>query len=114
MVGVETNSSQAYAPACPLKNKVILMKKAVFAILLSTAAIVAGPVACSKGDEAEKTEATYTAGTELGISKAAMDTCVTHGVAFSDRQSVVSGKSVSVRVTLGGSLIIKNNLSLLY
>src|SRR3546814_14083338 len=82
MVGVETNSSQAYAPACPLKNKVILMKKAVFAILLSTAAIVAGPVACSKGDEAEKTEATYTAGTELGISKAAMDTSVKPGDDF--------------------------------
>ena len=46
------------------------MKKAVLAILLSTAAIVAGPVACSKGDD--KAAATYTVGTELGISKAAV------------------------------------------
>src|SRR5690606_24903934 len=66
-------------PACPFKNKVLLMKKAVFAILLSTAAIVAGPVACSKGDKAE---ATYTVGTELGISKAAMDTGVKPGDDF--------------------------------
>src|SRR3546814_6639529 len=61
-------------PACPLKNKVVPMKKAVFAILLSTAAIVAGPVACSQGDQAEMADDAYTVGTELGISKAAMDT----------------------------------------
>src|SRR3546814_12031386 len=58
------------------------MKKAVFAILLSTAAIVAGPVACSKGDQAEKADAAYTVGTELGISKAAMDTSVKPGDDF--------------------------------
>src|SRR3546814_11491035 len=69
-------------PACPLKNKVVLMKKAVFAILLSTAAIAAGPVACSKGDETDKAEASYTVGTELGISKAAMDTSVKPGDDF--------------------------------
>ncbi|UKK84917.1 M13 family metallopeptidase [Sphingopyxis sp. BSN-002] len=55
------------------------MKKAVFAILLSTAAIVAGPVACSKGD---KESAAYTVGTELGISKTAMDTAVKPGDDF--------------------------------
>jgi predicted metalloendopeptidase len=55
------------------------MKKAVFAVLLSTAAIVAGPVACSKG---EKTEATYTVGTDIGISKAAMDTGMKPGDDF--------------------------------
>lgn len=55
------------------------MKKAVFAILLSTAAIVAGPVACSKGD---KESAAYTVGTELGISKTAMDTTVKPGNDF--------------------------------
>jgi putative endopeptidase len=55
------------------------MKKAVFAVLLSTAAIVAGPVACSKG---EKTEAAYTVGTDIGISKAAMDTGVKPGDDF--------------------------------
>src|SRR3546814_18356563 len=69
-------------PECPLKNKVVLMKKAVFAILLSTAAIVAGPVACSKGDETGKADASYTVGTELGISKAAMDTGVKPGDDF--------------------------------
>ena len=55
------------------------MKKTVFAVLLSTAAIVAGPVACSKG---EKTEAAYTVGTDIGISKAAMDTGVKPGDDF--------------------------------
>src|SRR3546814_10547684 len=53
-----------------------------FAILLSTAAIAAGPVACSKGDETDKAEASYTGGTELGISKAAMDTSVKPGDDF--------------------------------
>ncbi|PQM29116.1 peptidase M13 [Sphingopyxis lindanitolerans] len=56
------------------------MKKTVFAILLSTAAIVAGPVACSKGGD--KAAATYTVGTELGISKDAMDTSVKPGDDF--------------------------------
>ena len=56
------------------------MKKAAFAILLSTAAIVAGPVACSKG--ADKESAAYTVGTELGISKTAMDTSVKPGDDF--------------------------------
>lgn len=55
------------------------MKKTVFAILLSTAAIVAGPTACSKGD---KQTAAYTVGTELGISKAAMDASVKPGDDF--------------------------------
>ncbi|WP_411342041.1 M13 family metallopeptidase [Sphingopyxis sp. J-6] len=55
------------------------MKKTVFAILLSTAAIVAGPVACSKGD---KQEASYTVGTGIGINKAAMDTAVKPGDDF--------------------------------
>jgi predicted metalloendopeptidase len=56
------------------------MKKTVFAILLSTAAIAAGPVACSKGGD--KADASYTVGTELGISKAAMDTSVKPGDDF--------------------------------
>jgi len=55
------------------------MKKAVFAVLLSTAAIIAGPVACSKGDKAE---ATYTVGSAIGISKAAMDTAAKPGDDF--------------------------------
>jgi len=56
------------------------MKKAAFAILLSTAAIVAGPVACSKGDD--KAATAYTVGSELGISKDAMDTAVKPGDDF--------------------------------
>jgi len=56
------------------------MRKTVFVLLLSTAAIVAGPVACSKGGD--KQEASYTVGTELGISKAAMDTSVKPGDDF--------------------------------
>jgi endothelin-converting enzyme/putative endopeptidase len=55
------------------------MKKTVFAILLSTAAIVAGPVACTSGKD---TSAAYTVGTELGISKTAMDTSVKPGDDF--------------------------------
>jgi len=55
------------------------MKKTVFAVLLSTAAVLAGPVACSKG---EKAEATYTVGTDIGISKAAMNTGVKPGDDF--------------------------------
>ena len=56
------------------------MKKSVFAILLSTAAIVAGPVACTSGKD--DSSAAYTIGTELGISKAAMDTGVKPGDDF--------------------------------
>ncbi|PAL25594.1 M13 family metallopeptidase [Sphingopyxis sp. GW247-27LB] len=56
------------------------MKKTVFAILLSTAAIVAGPVACTSGKD--DSSAAYTIGTELGISKAAMDTGVKPGDDF--------------------------------
>ncbi|WP_447762604.1 M13 family metallopeptidase [Sphingopyxis panaciterrae] len=55
------------------------MKHPIFAILLSTAAIVAGPVACSKGD---KQEASYTVGTDIGINKAAMDTAAKPGDDF--------------------------------
>ncbi|HWT41835.1 MAG TPA: M13 family metallopeptidase [Sphingopyxis sp.] len=55
------------------------MKKTVFAVLLSTAAVLAGPVACSKG---EKAEAAYTVGTDIGISKAAMNTGVKPGDDF--------------------------------
>jgi predicted metalloendopeptidase len=64
----------------PHKSKADPMKKTVFAILLSTAAIAAGPVACSKGGD--KADASYTVGTELGISKAAMDTSVKPGDDF--------------------------------
>lgn len=56
------------------------MKKTVLAILLSTAAIVAGPAACTSGKE--ETAAAYTVGTELGINKAAMDTSVKPGDDF--------------------------------
>src|SRR5690606_13121751 len=56
------------------------MKKTVFALLLSTAAIVAGPVACTSGKD--NGSAAYTVGTELGISKAAMDTGVKPGDDF--------------------------------
>jgi len=56
------------------------MKNPVYAILLSTAAIVAGPVACTSGKE--ESSASYTVGTELGISKAAMDTAVKPGDDF--------------------------------
>ncbi len=56
------------------------MKKTVFALLLSTAAIVAGPVACTSGKD--NGSAAYTVGTELGISKTAMDTSVKPGDDF--------------------------------
>ena len=56
------------------------MKKTVFAILLSTAAIVAGPVACSKGGD--QTDVTYTVGTDLGINKDAMDASIRPGDDF--------------------------------
>lgn len=55
------------------------MKKTVLAILLSTAAIVGGPIACTSGGGSN---AAYTVGTELGISKAAMDTGVKPGDDF--------------------------------
>lgn len=53
------------------------MKNRIFAVLLSSAVIVAGPIACSK-----KESASYTVGTELGISKAAMDTAAKPGDDF--------------------------------
>ncbi len=56
------------------------MKKTVFVLLLSTAAIVAGPVACTSGKD--NGSAAYTVGTELGISKTAMDTSVKPGDDF--------------------------------
>ena len=55
------------------------MKKAVFAVLLSTAAVLAGPVACSSGKDSS---AAYTVGTDIGISKAAMDTSAKPGDDF--------------------------------
>lgn len=45
------------------------MKKIALALILSTAVVTAGPVACSSGTES----GANVAGTELGISKAAMD-----------------------------------------
>ena len=56
------------------------MKKTVFALLLSTAVIVGGPVACTSGKD--EGSAAYTIGTDLGISKAAMDTSVKPGDDF--------------------------------
>lgn len=56
------------------------MKNPLLAILLSTAAVMAGPVACTSSSTEEK--ASYTVGTELGISKAAMDTSVDPGDDF--------------------------------
>ena len=56
------------------------MKKAVFAVLLSTAAVLAGPVACTSGKE--EGSASYTVGTDIGISKAAMDTAAKPGDDF--------------------------------
>ena len=46
---------------------------------MSTAAIVAGPVACSSGQDSS---AAYTVGTDLGISKAAMNTAARPGDDF--------------------------------
>lgn len=57
------------------------MKHPVLAILLSTAAFLAGPAACTSA-ESEKSGASYTIGTELGISKAAMDTSIKPGDDF--------------------------------
>ncbi|SNS39556.1 M13 family metallopeptidase [Sphingopyxis indica] len=57
------------------------MKKKIFAVLLSTAAVLAGPVACSGGGE-DKAAASYSIGTEIGINKAAMDTSVNPGDDF--------------------------------
>ena len=56
------------------------MKHPILAILLSSAAILGGPVACTSGKEASS--AAYTVGTELGISKAAMDTAAKPGDDF--------------------------------
>src|SRR5690606_40975652 len=56
------------------------MKKTVFALLLSTAVIVGGPVACTSGKD--EGSAAYTIGTDLGISKAAMDTSAKPGDDF--------------------------------
>ena len=55
------------------------MKKTVLAILLSTAPIIAGPIACTS---ANGDKAAYTLGTDLGISKEAMDTSVKPGDDF--------------------------------
>ena len=55
------------------------MKKTVLAILLSTATIIAGPIACTS---ANGDKAAYTLGTDLGISKEAMDTSVKPGEDF--------------------------------
>src|SRR3546814_20954971 len=56
------------------------MKKAALIVLLSPATALAGPIACSSGKD--KSSATYTLGTELGINKAAMDTGVKPGNDF--------------------------------
>src|SRR3546814_309137 len=56
------------------------MKKAALIVLLSAATALAGPIACSSGKD--KSSATYTLGTELGINKAAMDTGVKPGNDF--------------------------------
>lgn len=45
------------------------MKNRIFAILLASAAITTGPIACSSGNEG----ASYSVGTEIGINKSAMD-----------------------------------------
>ena len=55
------------------------MKKTVLAILLSTVTIIAGPIACTS---ANGDKAAYTLGTDLGISKEAMDTSVKPGDDF--------------------------------
>ncbi len=57
------------------------MKHPIFAILLSTAALLAGPTACTSADR-EKSSASYTIGTDLGISKTAMDTSIKPGNDF--------------------------------
>jgi predicted metalloendopeptidase len=54
------------------------MKRAFLAILLSSAVIVGGPVACSKDGK----DAAYAIGSEIGIDKAAMDTSVKPGDDF--------------------------------
>lgn len=56
------------------------MKHHILAILLSSAAIVGGTAACTSGKE--DSSAAYTVGTELGISKAAMDASVKPGDDF--------------------------------
>lgn len=56
------------------------MKHRFLAILLSSAAIVGGTAACTSGKE--ESSAAYTVGTELGISKTAMDVSVKPGDDF--------------------------------
>ena len=56
------------------------MKHRLLAILLSSAAIVGGTAACTSGTT--ESSAAYTVGTELGISKAAMDTTAKPGDDF--------------------------------
>ena len=57
MVGIETGLSQAYRRPTPPRKQGNAMKKTVLAILLSTATIVAGPIACTSanGDKAAYT-----------------------------------------------------------
>ena len=54
------------------------MKRPFLALLLSTAVIACGPVACSKDGK----QAVYSIGTAIGIDKAAMDTSVRPGDDF--------------------------------
>src|SRR3546814_18026311 len=56
------------------------MKKAALIVLLSAATALDGPIACSSGKD--KSSATYTLGTALGIHKAAMATGVKPGNDF--------------------------------
>ena len=54
------------------------MKRACLALLLSTAVIAGGPVACSQDGK----QATFSIGTGIGIDKAAMDTSIRPGDDF--------------------------------
>src|SRR3546814_20532053 len=73
LVGIETGRSQAYPPfTFPRSRGCKPMKKKIFAVLLSTAAVLAGPVACSGGGE-DKAAASSSIGAETRINKAAMD-----------------------------------------
>lgn len=54
------------------------MRHSVLAVLLATTAIAVGTAACTSAEK----ESVYTVGTELGISKAAMDTSVNPGDDF--------------------------------
>lgn len=55
------------------------MKTRILAILLTSAAVLAGPIACTSATDSS---ASYTVGTELGISKAAMDATAKPGDDF--------------------------------